>query len=592
MPADSVQQPKIQNHTNIVLTQLDEEVLILLFATYKRLVLKAEFGGGFGGGRVLLVRPISTNGADLPTVVKLGPADIIQEEWQAFARYVANKVPKVARVEGEPVFTPDERWGAVRYPLAGDGRFHCESLGAFSLKMPATDVSYVLRQQLFPSLGTLWEATNVIPEFFLARSLDAILPVNLVLSYRANSPTAAMLQRHQDIKIGQDVILSNYVVTEVDHQAQELTLDLPADEDDERPGGFRLRVKDVLDTTHFKAGELLPNLLIGRVEATRNSLLQTLVEDAFDRRIDLSQREINVPDVGNLPSPVAHLTNTLRKTEDVRVGVVHGDLNLENILVEYDQQSRNIYLIDFARARTDWILHDLLRLETSFWLYLVSSEMRRNGRSLADIESMLLALHLDAEPTIDGLEKPLQVLKTVRARARMYLVNHDNWTEYYQGLIVYLLGALKFKNLDKHPTAPLPKQVAFVAAATLQKLSDPAQNFAIEQPELTPSKQENGPNPREQINDEPQIPTIAQPVFTEASVSNLRHDYLAILNNKFSESELKDVCFRLNVNYEDLPGASRRDKGRELIMFLERRSMLHQLPQTIQKIRPDIELPS
>ncbi len=66
-----------------------------------------------------------------------------------------------------------------------------------------------------------------------------------------------------------------------------------------------------------------------------------------------------------------------------------------------------------------------------------------------------------------GLEKPWAILMAIRKMAGNYLWQHNDWTEYYQGLVLYLLGALKFKNLDKmdEDRTPLPKQVAFWGAA-------------------------------------------------------------------------------------------------------------------------------
>jgi hypothetical protein len=52
------------------------------------------------------------------------------------------------------------------------------------------------------------------------------------------------------------------------------------------------------------------------------------------------------------------------------------------------------------------------------------------------------------------------MLVAIRQMASKCLFNPDDWTEYYQGLTLYLLGALKFKNLDAQA-----KQVAFWTAA-------------------------------------------------------------------------------------------------------------------------------
>ena len=58
-------------------------------------------------------------------------------------------------------------------------------------------------------------------------------------------------------------------------------------------------------------------------------------------------------------------------------------------------------------------------------------------------------------------------MRKLRQAARDGLYDPDAFGEYYQGLTLYLLGALKFKNLDDRPGA---KQIAFWSAATLRHL--------------------------------------------------------------------------------------------------------------------------
>lgn len=68
-------------------------------------------------------------------------------------------------------------------------------------------------------------------------------------------------------------------------------------------------------------------------------------------------------------------------------------------------------------------------------------------------------------------------------------------------------------------------------------------------------------------------------------LSNLRH----ILAERFNVSELQDLCFDLGVVYEDLPGAGKVDKARELIAYLDRHSRILELVRTGEQVRPDIQ---
>lgn len=474
MPTKKINLDPVQfvNDEDILLTAPEQEVLARLFIGYRQLVIKGEIGGGFGGGRVLLVRPVQENGAELPAIIKLGQAAIIQQEWGAFARHVHRKVPKVAHIEGEPVFTADSGWGGIRYPLAGDGRFPIESLGMFCHHATVEDLSYVLEYQLFPSIDALWQDAQPAYEFPLGRSLDPVLPVNLVVAFgTADASVGDGRLPGQTYTIGETITLVDFLVTEVDSVAGELTLDLPAGKDGV-PGGQRIRVTAVPDTNSYEAGQLLPGAITGVVQATRGTFFETQLSQIFSPALAADAETVTLPGIGTLPNPLRQLPDIMKQREDVRMGVVHGDLNLENVLIEYDHKSRNIHLIDFANARRDWVLHDLLRLETNIWLHLVPGEMVRHGRDLSHLPPLVASLQSALAPAgqvnvTPGLEKPFHALLAIRRRAQHLLMTPHAWGPYWQGLCAYLVGALKFHNLDRLPTAPLPKQVAFVAAASL-----------------------------------------------------------------------------------------------------------------------------
>lgn len=61
-----------------------------------------------------------------------------------------------------------------------------------------------------------------------------------------------------------------------------------------------------------------------------------------------------------------------------------------------------------------------------------------------------------------------------------------------------------------------------------------------------------------------------------------------LLVNSFSLSELRDLCFDLNIDFEDLPGGTRRMKVIELIGYLQRRGRLEELIRQVQLRRPQL----
>lgn len=460
---------RVQNTLAEALEPPEQALLESMFADYDRVVLKGRFGEGWSGGRVYMVRPVRGERAELPAVLKMALEPLIHQEWAAYERFAQNQVPRVARIEGRPVYVPARplRWGGLRYQLAGDGQFYTESLGTYCQHAAPDDITYVLKDQLFKSLDTLWRKAMPRDQFPLGCSLDAVLPPNLMLEYVPQAAGATKLNPRpgQIYPAGTELALSDLIVTEVDAVKGELTLDLPAEEC-AQPGGYRVRLRGVPDLNSYQEGQLLAGTLTGRVLKTRDGVLRSLVTELFGAGMALEGQQVNIPGVGMLPNPLAHLPAVLRQTEDIRYGPIHGDLNLGNVLVEFDHRSSIIHLIDFARAREDWVLHDLLRLETETWTHLVTAELERQGLELAVIPPFFAALRGDpAGHFPPELKKVAVMLDTVRRKVQSFLTTGtDAWDAYWRGLLVYTLGALKFGNLE-----PLSKQVTFVVAALCAK---------------------------------------------------------------------------------------------------------------------------
>jgi hypothetical protein len=61
-----------------------------------------------------------------------------------------------------------------------------------------------------------------------------------------------------------------------------------------------------------------------------------------------------------------------------------------------------------------------------------------------------------------------------------------------------------------------------------------------------------------------------------------------VLVSSFSLSELRDLCFDLGIDFEDVPGETRRMKVIELIGHLQRRGRLEELIRQVQVRRPQL----
>jgi hypothetical protein len=65
----------------------------------------------------------------------------------------------------------------------------------------------------------------------------------------------------------------------------------------------------------------------------------------------------------------------------------------------------------------------------------------------------------------------------------------------------------------------------------------------------------------------------------------LLHD---ILDDYFTEQELRDLCFKLAIDYEDLPYSGQTYKARELVSLCARMGQMAKLTTAIQEKRPHL----
>ena len=223
---------QIENPKNLSLPTAAEAILKRMFASHQRVVIKAEFGGGFSGSRVFLVQPRKEGSGpeELAVVVKLAPVGLIEQEWQAYQRHIRGKLSGVAEIRGEPVF--DDNWGGLCYPLVGSGLFEIESLVSFFRHASLKDIWHVLEKRLFKRMGPIWKFNTPYPAFRFQASYDALLPINLRIQPTPRPPNAQchLLQPDlidQPIKAGDYVCLTGFVITEIDRKKKEITLNLP-----------------------------------------------------------------------------------------------------------------------------------------------------------------------------------------------------------------------------------------------------------------------------------------------------------------------------------------------------------------------------
>ena len=65
-------------------------------------------------------------------------------------------------------------------------------------------------------------------------------------------------------------------------------------------------------------------------------------------------------------------------------------------------------------------------------------------------------------------------------------------------------------------------------------------------------------------------------------------DFREQLYQSFNIEELQDICFEIGLEFEDLPGDTKKSKVRELVLMAERQAFMARLVKTCQRLRPNI----
>jgi hypothetical protein len=164
-----------------------------------------------------------------------------------------------------------------------------------------------------------------------------------------------------------------------------------------------------------------------RVVATRDTLLR-----GYAQGFDLS----------GLPDPLPHVPELLNEQLFGTRSTIHGDLNLENILVGPGDL---VWLIDFAQTREGHSLADFAHLEAELIAHVLAPR-------IADPSEFLTLLRAGNDP----------LLTTMHTLASRVLFNPEAPREYHLALCLTCLGALKYSNLD-----PFAKHLLYLTAAYL-----------------------------------------------------------------------------------------------------------------------------
>jgi len=432
----------VEPHPTINLSPRDRSLLQVLFRRYARVVVETEFRSGYSGARTFLALPIRADGrADAHTIVKIGERESIRREFENYEAFVKDTLPPItARIQEPPVILPSpvartlsgaerSRRAALRYTFIAEPGRKPVSLRESLIANP--DPS--LLGKLLDTFGPNWWMQRRAYTFRLAQEYDRMLPAHYVLepveSRRGNildghSPPSAV-----NLGLGDCVTPRRFPVAEPRADGRSWTLaGKPS------PGQPPLRMRWL--------SPRLPNHTAGEVVATRETLLRETVSGL---------------DLLGLPDPLARLPALLNENVIGTQSTIHGDLNLENILVG---PGGFVWLIDFAQTRDGHPLYDFAHLEAEIIAHVLAPYL-----SPADYLTFLQTNFIsNRQFPISNLQSPTanfhSLISMLHAIASRCLFNPSQPREYHLALYLACLGALKFPNLT-----PRQKHFLYLTAA-------------------------------------------------------------------------------------------------------------------------------
>lgn len=425
------------------------------------ILVKQEFRSGYSGAIVVLV---SVGAGRAPLVIKLAHPHELQREYEAYEEYVRQVSPQnIAHLQGKPLISEDGQLGLLQYTFAGgESHLPTTSLQAYYESAGAAKTSEVLNR-IFRVFGRHWWADNRAQSYVLDEYYDRLLPVHLQAepSDPGAGPDHTVLAGESSVLVvteiehGQTIHLIGFEVIKSRNEGRRLTLLAPPPPN-QAAAPLRIRVQ-CQEPTGYTPGDIVDSLTV-TVTATRMSLLEDAAEEAL-AGFHAQAKTLTLPaedgdgqaDDITLPNPLVWLPGQLYGVVETKMSIIHGDLNLQNVLV--DAPTGFAWLIDFAETRVGPTLLDLQRLEVQVITKLMPGHGDIPLCTIADIMTRLHADPPQPAPPQPELQEPYALLVTIRRLARQYLIDDLDWNEYYYGLVTALIGSLKYDELDNRTRA-------------------------------------------------------------------------------------------------------------------------------------------
>ncbi len=444
-------------------------LLSQMFRSYASLEVEREFSG-FSGARVLLARPIKTDGrADAAVVVKIDHGQGIRYEQIRYDSYVKATLPPVtARITDLPVVLDPPNIGGLKYTLVGQqDSARTQTLLEYVRANGPAVLRDIIANKIYNTFGNGWWKQRQPYSFHLWQEYEHVLPPALVVELDPSVDSVDHTltpkgdwSRDGSVHVGDCVMLDGFTLYRVYPGGEQIALvggSGPAASE----RAYKVIVRGVTHETASQ-GERVHQLL-GRVAQTRQDTFNARVREIFPHLDPTAFTVAPLPGMEALWNPLAFYRRMLDMQISGTLSTIHGDLHLGNIVIDPEGDA---WLIDFRWARDGHTLFDWAVLEVSLWADVVAPLAEA---ALERAVKMALALNEREAPprTLNlALSQVLVALAAVRQVAEECLAQPADWTEYFAALTFCALRALEWPQV----TANAKRLLFVVAALALLKI--------------------------------------------------------------------------------------------------------------------------
>jgi hypothetical protein len=164
-------------------------------------------------------------------------------------------------------------------------------------------------------------------------------------------------------------------------------------------------------------------------------------------------------------------------------------------------------------------------------------------------------------------------LEELFAHRLLRLADCHNPTMPFQDKSVYN-RFVEFAASDKTvPLPPTPRKLVQMWQAILEKIGEQKESIDMETLDAVRSSMQRWVEE-----------ASSNASLQEIDLSRLRN----LMDETFSDEDLRDLCLDLRVDYDNLPARAKRGKIQELILLLQKQGRLPELPERCRQLRPRI----